>query len=59
MKVKIISAPLADHQGGVNTYINAMKKYLPLHGVVLTEENDYDVILDVGKLVKIGYHERL
>lgn len=48
MKVKIISAPLADHQGGVNTYINAMKKYLPLHGVVLTEENDYDVILDVG-----------
>lgn len=48
MKVKITSARLSERQGGVNTYVDALRRYLPLHGVVLSDGADYDVLLHVG-----------
>ena len=48
MKVKITSVRLPERQGGVNTYIEALRKYLPSCGVALSEEEDYDVLLHVG-----------
>ena len=48
MKVKITSARLPERQGGVNTYIDAVRSNLPLHGVALSEGEDYDVLLHVG-----------
>ena len=48
MKVKIISARLPERQGGVNTYVDALKQYLPTVGVSVAEDTDYDVLLHVG-----------
>ena len=48
MKVKIISARLPERQGGVNTYVDALKQYLPTAGVSVAEDTDYDVLLHVG-----------
>lgn len=48
MKVKVTSARLPERQGGVNTYIDALRRNLPSCGVALSDGGDYDVLLHVG-----------
>jgi len=47
MKVKIVSSEL-ERQGGVNTYVAALTRWLSSVGVEIAADGNYDVMLHVG-----------
>ena len=54
MRVKILTSS-KERQGGVSTYVSALKQYLPFEGVeIVSGDGDYDVLLHVGPHVYDG-----
>ena len=56
MRVRIL-ASIEERQGGVSTYMNALRQYLPSHGVTLVEDDSADVILHIGPHEYSGMQE--